>query len=492
MVAFALAVSAPYLFSCTPAAPVVPAEAPSVAACRDAPRTNNCSAPFDTPPQLVDQPQARGSGPSATTVVWMLVDTNGVVQTTRIARSADSLSNDLKAVEIAKTLRFVPGRVAGGPAPGWIALPITTAVTPSCTRVMSVPLSAAGRFVDSTVLESPEMGMQYRYESAVADARMSLFIYPKGSWATPEQQGRDFVASLADMHARSEITAFDVVEGGALTVEQDGPVGQDTREFKGYRILFSTEQGGETRWSFFAVFPFRDNYLRFRVGASSRAAVSRAAAAFIDQMLSAMARYPTNCSLASRTPRTSRRPTRPLGSARCPAPGGNRTGITRDSVGSLPLRAKLQDLLALCPSAGSHYSKPHGGTWEEVMTFPFEDVYAYATQHSLELAEDLPPSEWKFIGRGGRLPEGLGLQARWGELMDAYGEVRVISRSRLLVAQFCRFPWMRFHIDPWEAPGLPTDGYADPARIPPETRIFSVSAIVSEEDQRATDLCGVP
>ena len=108
------------------------------------------------------------------------------------------------------------------------------------------------------------------------------------------------------------------------------------------------------------------------------------------------------------------------------------------------------------------------------MSFLFEEVFAYATQHTLELDLDAPASSWTFIGTGGRLPDGLTLQATWQELAR-YGPVRVENRSPRIVALFCRYLWMLFELDSFDVKPDGDDGPRDPASIPPQAHIFGVT-----------------
>jgi hypothetical protein len=225
----------------------------------------------------------------------MFVDDSGVVRATEIQRSA-GLDHDFPAVAIARKLRFRPATLTGRPVPAWVLLPITTAAQPESCPSMAVPLSAGvATFVDSTVLERPELGTLYRFEG-VGELRQDVFIYPSAAWGPPEEQAKAFLEATEIQRQRGRFLSFELIEEKPRNIEAKGR--GRTVNFRGHTVrVLVVGTAGQTRESYFAVYPHADRWVKFRVSYSPSAEARKLIDEFERQLLSALANNPPQCPL---------------------------------------------------------------------------------------------------------------------------------------------------------------------------------------------------
>ena len=227
--------------------------------------------------------------------MWMLVDDSGVVRATEIQRSA-GLDYDFPAVAIARSLRFRPATLSGRAVAAWVLLPIATAAQPESCPSMGVPLSAGvATFVDSTVLERPELGTLYRFEG-LGDLRQDVFIYPSAEWGSAEDQAKAFLEALEVQRQRGRLVSFELIEEKPRNIEVKGRGRGVTFRGRTVRVLL-VGPAGQTRESYFAVYPHADRWVKIRVSYAPSAEARQLIDEFERQLLSALADNPPQCPL---------------------------------------------------------------------------------------------------------------------------------------------------------------------------------------------------
>lgn len=244
-----------------------------------------CASAYDTPPVLVSEADLVSTGDEArVTLVWMLVDTTGAVLTSQVGRSA-GMDWDFAAVERAKGFRFHPAMHAGRPTPAWMLLPVAASppVATCATLPMSVPLSAGGEFVDSTVFEDPALGTAFHYRTR-GGWGMDMFAYPAPEGGSPEQQVEETIVSLRSGEVRYGPDSLAVLGRGAERVRlyESGGGGVVTGRSARMRLWF----GGEAAESYVAVFPSRGEFVKFRATYPATREARETVGEFLRSMLS--------------------------------------------------------------------------------------------------------------------------------------------------------------------------------------------------------------
>lgn len=279
--------------ACQPPATGTPS--PSLRPCdATAPESFPCLTPFDEPPQLEPAPEpAAGRGEQRTLQVWVFVTEAGVVGTSQMQRVTE-ISFDAAATGRARQLRFTPATLGGRPVPAWILVPITTTAATSCPT-MDVPLSAGDAIlVDSMVLERPELGTVYRYET-IRGLPIDLFLYPAEPTPSPEREAARFLESLELMRAQGDLKAFEVVRSGQLQIRVSREARPDTT-MSGHEVRVRLEPPqGEPVESWFAVFDSYSRYLKVRASYQPKRGPLAVLQKFVSQVLSSRASTPAEC-----------------------------------------------------------------------------------------------------------------------------------------------------------------------------------------------------
>lgn len=294
----ALAVTS-FLGSLSAAAQTVPERSMGreVPACAQATAEFPCRVPFDTPPTLLTTPTA-SSATGKVAEVWILVDESGKVRRAQIHRSA-GVDVDMAAVDSAKHLLFRPAKLRDRPVASWIVLLVHVgAIRESCPG-MGVPLSAGvAAFVDSTILERPELGTQYRFASepelGLAEARFDVLIYPAAQWPAPPEQIATHLSALERQRASGELSEFRVLENRERKFDVRSSRVRKQLRAHILRVRLHPPSGDEVE-SVMGVFRDVDRYVGFRIIHPPSDHYRRAAYEFVRQVLSALASRPSHC-----------------------------------------------------------------------------------------------------------------------------------------------------------------------------------------------------
>lgn len=159
---------------------------------------------------------------------------------------------------------------------------------------MAVPLSAGvATFVDSTVLERPELGTLYRFEGR-GELRPDVFMYPSAGWGSVEDQAKAFLEAMEVGRQRGRFVSFELIEEKPRNVEAKGRGRSVTYRGQTVRVLV-VGTGGQTRESYFAVYPHADRWVKFRVSYPASAEARTVIDEFERQLLSALANNPPQC-----------------------------------------------------------------------------------------------------------------------------------------------------------------------------------------------------
>lgn len=164
---------------------------------------------------------------------------------------------------------------------------------------MSVPLSAGlAVFVDSLVLERPELGTRYRYRGvdsvALRDLLVDVFIYPAAGWSAPARQAAIFVETLDTLKQQGRISGFEVLSTEKLAVRVSR--GGRASEVVGHTVqLQLSPRPNDVRESYFAVFPEGERYVKFRATYPPSPATRDAVGTIVFQVLAARAVRQARC-----------------------------------------------------------------------------------------------------------------------------------------------------------------------------------------------------
>ena len=268
-----------------------------VPVCTTAMEEGPCRVAFDAPPILLT-PARTSAGAGKTPQVWLLVDESGGVRRAQIHISAGG-DFDIAAVDSAKRLRFRPARRGDSAVASWIALPVPVGEIREACPGMGVPLSAGvASFVDSTVLERPELGTLYRFASEVepglADVRFDVFIYPASQWPTPTDQIANYLAVLDGQRARGDLAQFRVLENRERKFDVRTRRVHTQLRAHILRVSLNTTTHNESE-SAMAVFRHRDRFVKLRITYPPAGNYRAAAYEFVRQVLSALVSRPAHC-----------------------------------------------------------------------------------------------------------------------------------------------------------------------------------------------------
>jgi hypothetical protein len=268
-----------------------------VLVCAQASAEFPCRVPFDTPPALRTTPTA-SSATGKTAHVWILVDELGEVRRAQIHISA-GLDVDMAAVDAAKSLQFRPATLGDRPVASWVVLAVPVGeIRESCSS-MAVPLSAGvAAFVDSTILERPELGTQYRFASepelGLSEARFDVLIYPAAQWPGPAEQITTHLSALKRQRALGDLTEFRILENRERKFEVRTSRGRKQLRAHILRVRLDPTTGDEVE-SVMGIFRDRDRYVGFRIIHPPSDHYRAAAYEFVRQVLSALASRPSHC-----------------------------------------------------------------------------------------------------------------------------------------------------------------------------------------------------
>jgi hypothetical protein len=164
---------------------------------------------------------------------------------------------------------------------------------------MSVPLTAGlVAFVDSTVLERPQLGIRYRYRGAdsagLRDLLVDVFIYPAAGWSPPARQAAIFVETLDTLKQQGRIAGFEVLGNEQLALRVTR-AGRATEVFGHAVRLHLSPRPNDLRESYFAVFPEGERYLKFRATYPPSLTTRDAVGTIVFQVLAARAARPSHC-----------------------------------------------------------------------------------------------------------------------------------------------------------------------------------------------------
>lgn len=201
---------------------------------------------------------------------------------------------DAAATGRARELRFKPATLGGRPVPAWILVPITTRAGVWCPT-MEVPLSAGDAIlVDSTVLERPELGTVYRYQT-IRGLPIDLFLYPAEPIPSPAREAARFLESLGLIRAQGDLKAFEVVRSGPLQIRASRGARPDTT-ISGHEVRVRLEPPqGEPVESWFAVFDSDSRYLKVRATYQPKGGTLAVLQKFVSQVLSSRLSSPSEC-----------------------------------------------------------------------------------------------------------------------------------------------------------------------------------------------------
>lgn len=269
---------------------------PAERSCRPGnPGAHPCVMPFDSGPVLVEAPPVPGDAGDVRGVdVWVFVSDSGSVDNAQIQRTSGVLDFDSEAVKRAREMRFEPARLGGNPVAAWVSLRVETARPPRSCSTMSVPLSAGvAVFADSSDFERPELGWAYRFTSPFF-SEAHVYIYPQGSFSSPEEQGSEFVELMNLYREQGRFDAVKVVRSGRRTIEVEDENDRPT-DYRGHEVVVELEQGGRRMESYFFVVPVQSKYVKFRVTYPPAGQSRGAAREFVWQVLSSVANSPEGC-----------------------------------------------------------------------------------------------------------------------------------------------------------------------------------------------------
>lgn len=201
----------------------------------------------------------------------------------------------MRRVTIVPALIALATAVAGACRPHGTGM-ATASSHPEPCPTTAVPLSAGGAtFVDSTLLEHQGLGRRYRFV-ALGDGRFDVFIYPASGWSAPDMQARLFVETLDSMRQRGDIAGFEITQNQPLTLDVKGRGRRAS--FRGHTVSLRLHTpSGPARESYFAVFPYRDRYVKFRVTHFPDSDAGRVIGEFVRQLLSSLAARAPHCPL---------------------------------------------------------------------------------------------------------------------------------------------------------------------------------------------------
>lgn len=161
---------------------------------------------------------------------------------------------------------------------------------------MAVPLSAGvASFVDSTVLERPELGTLYRFKG-LGGLRHDVFIYPSGAWGSPAEQAKIFLEAMEVEQQRGRFRSFELIEEKPRNIEAKASGRAVTFRGHSVRILVKATSGQPFE-SYFAVFPHADRWVKIRATNPPSAETRKVIDEFQQQLLSALAGNPARCPL---------------------------------------------------------------------------------------------------------------------------------------------------------------------------------------------------
>jgi len=269
-------------------------EEPAVPPCdgRD-PAAAPCRARYDAPPALDSASVAAlPAGEGRTPLVWIYVDETGAVRHAQVHRPTGP-DFDIAARDRAKQFRFRPAALQGAPVAAWVLMPVRAVPPPaSCAAsAMSVPLSAGGVFVDSVVMERPELGTRFRY--ATAGFPIDLFVYPRREGDTPRAQVERAVAALQAGSVAGGPDSVSVLRAGPERLRPSDRF--RGIEFAGYGAFVRGRLAGNRVESYIGVFSARDEDLKVRATYVPDADARKDLRVFVQQFLSHRAWRMSGC-----------------------------------------------------------------------------------------------------------------------------------------------------------------------------------------------------
>jgi hypothetical protein len=183
----------------------------------------------------------------------------------------------------------------------------------------------------------------------------------------------------------------------------------------------------------------------------------------------------------------------PPGSARsasapdaCVRDPANPVAITSDSIGPLDFHLTLDALRRRCPSARDTDVYGEENTNNAVL-FGLGPVSAAGAQNipgGTALRLDAPADYWVVSGAAARLPGGLSLASRMGELRSTYG-AGVARVAETATVEFCSLTYLQFRFN---VPGAEIGETGDLSFIPDGTPVQEVW-VSSGPDRHAYSLC---
>ena len=228
-------------------------------------------------------------------MLWVFVAETGEVKAAIVERPA-GLDFDLTAIAVAKKFRFKPATLGGRPISAWVLVPVTTPARVERCSAHAVPLSAgSGLFVDSAVLERPELGIVYRYRG-LEGLDCDVFIYPATGWPSPEDQAAMFLEATDLERQRGDLSSYTVLDDRIHTIKSQSGSGRKTVTFEGHRVTLNlTRRMNQALQSYLAVFPHGSKYVKLRVTHDPDRRATAAIEGFLQQFLSALASQPPAC-----------------------------------------------------------------------------------------------------------------------------------------------------------------------------------------------------
>jgi hypothetical protein len=164
---------------------------------------------------------------------------------------------------------------------------------------MAVPLSPGlVTFVDSVVLERPELGTRYRFRGeegvGLRGLLFDVFIYPTAGWSPPARQAALFIETLDTLRQHGQIAGFEVLRSEPTSIRLT--LADRTSDVGGHVVrLRLTLRPGDVRESYFGVFPDAERYLKVRATYPPSEATRDSVDAIVRQVLLARASRPSRC-----------------------------------------------------------------------------------------------------------------------------------------------------------------------------------------------------
>ena len=163
--------------------------------------------------------------------------------------------------------------------------------------------------------------------------------------------------------------------------------------------------------------------------------------------------------------------------------------IAADSIGPIALDSSIRALRRQFPNARDQTFMVEENT-AKGLEFPFPGLAVTATP---SYSDSLPAESWVVNGHGGILPQGVSMDATWGELRRHYGTPEVYGGEMGLYAHFPRLPVLALGINYaaipyhtvqalYDAPSA--DSIPDSARVIDRILIVRSSRSLPDSEQR--------